>query len=208
MKTTVIKINSDKPDIDKLKKAAEVLKNGGLVAIPTETVYGLAVSAFNADAQKKVYKLKGRSFNKPLILMASSAAQMDKLIELHDKAKKMAKKYWPGPLTLVCHTTYLGKLAMSGRHNCGVRIPADKVVAGLLELCPFPLATTSANPSSKPSAKSGKEALKYFDGKIDLLLDSGKCRIGKESTVVDATHFPFVVVREGCLPKKELLKYI
>lgn len=208
MKTIIHKISRKNPDLSILKEAARILESGGIVVFPTDTVYGLAAGAFNSEAQKNIYKLKGRSFDKPLILMASSVEQLSRLVEIHEKAVKMAGKFWPGPLTLICHTTYLGKLAMGGRHNCGVRIPGDPVMLKLLDLCGFPLATTSANPSKKESAKTGRKAAEYFEGKVDLILDSGKCELSRESSVVDATHFPFVVLREGCVSKKELQKYI
>lgn len=208
MKTIVLKLDKNEPNTESLKRAVDVLKSGGLVIFPSDTVYGIAANAFISTAREQIYKLKGRSFDKPLILMADNIGSLRAVVDIHEKAEKIAEQFWPGPLTLICHTTNLGKMVMGGRHNCGARIPKDKTLLKLLKLCSFPLATTSANPSSKPSAKSGKEAGKYFDGKVDVILDAGKTTLGKESTVIDATHFPFVVLREGCLHKSELLKYI
>jgi len=208
MKTVILKVDKNTPDIKKLKQAAEVLKNGGVVVIPTDTVYGLAAGAFAAKAQKKVYSLKGRSYSKPLILMPPDVHSLKAIAEISVPADRLIKKFWPGPLTIILSTTQTGRMVSGGRQNIGARIPKSKILLSLLKICGFPLFTTSANPSGKPSAKSGAEAQKYFKGKVDLIIDCGRCEIGKESTVVDVTHFPGTVVREGCLPKKEILKCI
>jgi len=208
VKTTIIKLKKGKPEINKLKKAAEVLKNGGVIVLPTDTVYGLAVNAFSVSGSGKIYKLKGRSYRKPLILMAPDVKALDCIVEIPVKARSLMKKFWPGALTIILPATNLGKLLMGGRVNVGVRIPKDRTVLALLKLTGFPLATTSANPSGKESSKDAKAATRYFSGKVDMIIDSGKSRLGSESTVLDMTHFPFTVVREGILPKKELLKYL
>lgn len=208
MKTVILKINSAKPDIKRLQKAVEVLKNGGVVVFPTDTVYGLASSAFDNEARKRIYKLKGRNYNKPLIVMAGNVKALSCLFALNEKISKIMNTFWPGPLTLVLPATNIGKIVMGGRDNVGIRIPNDKTALALLKLCDFPLATTSANPSSKSSAKSFKEAFTYFNGKVDLIIDSGKCLAGKESTVLDMTHFPYTVIRHGCLDKKEIIKIV
>jgi len=206
MKTQVIKLS--KNNKNKLKQVAEILKNGGVAVIPTDTVYGLAVNAFNTAAKKKIYRLKGRSFRKPLILMVPDAKALGCLVEIPAKARALMKRYWPGPLTIVFSANHVGKLLMGGRANVGVRIPKDKTVLALLKITGFPLATTSANPSGGESSKDAKAAGRYFKGKVDVIIDSGKSQLGRESTVLDMTHFPFTVVRDGVLPKKELLKYI
>lgn len=208
MDTIILKINKNKPEIEKLQKAADVLKNGGIIAFPTDTVYGLAGGAFNTQARKKIYKLKGRSFRKPLIVMPPNIESLNCMVEMSEQAGKLIKKFWPGPLTLIFSTTSIGKMIMDGRADMGARIPDNKIVLKLLKLYGSPIVTTSANISSKPSAKNGKEAAAYFKDKIDLILDAGQCNIGMESTVVDARHFHCTIVRQGCLQSKELLKYI
>ncbi len=208
MKTVILKLEKNRPDISKLKLAAEVLKSGGVVVIPTDTVYGLAAGVFSAEAQKKIYSIKGRSFRKPLILMPPDIDSLKSLAHIPEPSGKLIKKFWPGPLTVVLSTTELGKMVSGGRSDIGVRIPDSKIVLGLLKHCGFPIMTTSVNPSGKPSAKSGDEALKYMKGKVDLIIDCGKCGLGKESTVVDVTHFHGTVIREGCISKKDILKCI
>ena len=206
MKTTVIKVNSKSPQPRAIKKAAEVLSKGGIVIFPTDTVYGLAAGAFDLHAQKKIYKLKGRSFRKPLILMANDLNSLGHFVTIDHEAKKLAKCFWPGPLTMILKTTQLGRIVMGGRKDAGVRIPKDKIVSALIKACGFPIATTSANFSQKPSAKKGAEALKYFDGKAELLLDCGLCALGRESTVIDMVKFPYVLLRKGCVSDKEIIK--
>jgi L-threonylcarbamoyladenylate synthase len=206
---SLLRKHKTEPEADELKKAKEILENGGVIAIPTETVYGLAGGIFSADSRKRIYKLKGRSYRKPLIVMAAGLGQLECFVEISDKIKKIAKKFWPGPLTLVLPTTVLGKMVSGGRVNLGVRIPDHKAVLKLIEVCGFPLMTTSANPSSRPSARTAKEVQKYFGAKdVGLVIDAGRCELGKESTVIDLTHIHGVVIREGALDSKKLLPYI
>jgi len=206
MKTIIIKLDKHKPDVSALHQVADVLRTGGVAVIPTDTVYGLAAGAFETKAQKKIYALKGRSFRKPLILMPCDMSSLKCIADMPQQARKFAHKFWPGPLTLVLPATELGKIVAGGRSDIGVRIPDNKMVLDLVKLCGFPLVTTSANPSGKPSAKTGDEAQKYFKGKVDIILDSGTCDHGRESTVVDATQFHCTIIREGCLSGKQLLK--
>jgi L-threonylcarbamoyladenylate synthase len=206
MKTKIIKISSNKPEAAKLREIVEILNNGGVIVFPTDTVYGLACKAFDTGARQKIYKLKGRSFSKPLIMMAGCIDSLRVLFNTPKNTDKIIKKFWPGPLTLIMPASDIGKIIMGGRANIGVRVPDDKTALNLMKMCDFPLATTSANPSKKTSAKSFKEAFEYFDSKVDLIIDGGKCKTSHESTVLDVTHFPYTVIRHGCLKKAELLK--
>ncbi|MBN1621911.1 MAG: threonylcarbamoyl-AMP synthase [Endomicrobiales bacterium] len=203
MKTIILKIKK-KPEKIKIRQAADILKNGGIVAFPTDTVYGLAVNALNSNAKKKVYKLKGRSFKKPLIIMPKDTNSLRKIAVVGKSVEKLIRKYWPGPLTLILSTNKTGRMIMGGRSDLGVRIPDNNVALSLLETCDFPVATTSANPSGKPSAKTGKEAARYFKNKVDLIIDSGECKKKIESTVLNATRFPFSIVRQGCISREKI----
>ena len=140
--------------------------------------------------------------------MSYDVKPLESLVEISDDARKLMKKFWPGPLTLVLPTTRLGKIVMGGRNDIAVRIPEDNTVLSLLKIFGSPIATTSANPSSKASIKKGQDVVKVFKGKIDVILDAGECSIGKESTVIDMIKFPYIVVREGCLPSKKLLDFL
>ncbi|MDR2812039.1 MAG: threonylcarbamoyl-AMP synthase [Endomicrobium sp.] len=194
-------------DHDAHKKTAEIIKNGGLAIVPTETVYGFVVDAFNIDAQKKIYKIKGRSQKKPLILMTSHIESIKVLVDIPKKALEITKKFWPGQLTLIFPTTTIGKIVSSGRKNLGVRIPNNAFMLKLLQEIKKPVFTTSVNVSNKSSAKTYEDALD-FNGIADVIIDGGKCEFSFESTVIDMVQFPYVIVRKGCLNSNELLKYI
>ncbi|MDR2425709.1 MAG: threonylcarbamoyl-AMP synthase [Endomicrobium sp.] len=189
------------------KKAAEIIKTGGIAIVPTETVYGFAVDAFNIEAQKMIYKIKGRSFRKPLVAMTTDIESAKILVEIPDKALTIAEKFWPGRLTLIFSTTQAGKILSGGRDNLGIRIPDDDFMLKFLKETGSPVMTTSANISNKKSAKTFEEAL-WFDGTVDIIVDGGKCNFSFESTVIDMVKFPYVIVRKGCLDTNEILKYI
>jgi L-threonylcarbamoyladenylate synthase len=188
-------------------KTSQIIKNGGIAIVPTETVYGFAVDAFNVDAQKKVYKIKGRSQKKPLILMTKNLESAKPIIEIPQKALKIAERFWPGQLTLIFSTTDLGKVISGGRTNIGVRIPNNEFMLKMLEVLDSPVFTTSVNISNKKSAKDIKETL-IFDDIVDIIVDGGKCKYSFESTVIDMVQYPYVIIRKGCLDSNEILKYI
>ena len=205
MKKQTLKISRD--DKDAHGRAAQIVLSGGIAVVPTETVYGFAVDAFNPDAVKKVYQIKGRTRKKPLILMTSDIDSARILLEIPKKVLPIAERFWPGQLTLILPTTPTGKLLSGGRDNLGIRIPDDKFMLKFLKEVKTPVMTTSANSSNKKSAKTYEDALE-FDGIADVIVDGGKCRFSFESTVVDAVRFPYIVIRKGCLDTDELLKYI
>ncbi|MDR1196201.1 MAG: threonylcarbamoyl-AMP synthase [Endomicrobium sp.] len=189
------------------KKAAEIVKSGGVAVVPTETVYGFAVDAFNIEAQKKIYKIKGRNFKKPLVVMTPDIESARILVEIPQKALMIAEKFWPGRLTLIFPTTPTGKILSGGRDNLGVRIPDDGFMLKFLKETGKPVMTTSVNISNKKSAKTFEETLQ-FDAAADIIVDGGKCKFSFESTVIDMVKFPYVIIRKGCLDTNEILKYI
>jgi L-threonylcarbamoyladenylate synthase len=189
------------------KKTAEFIKNGGIAIVPTDTVYGFAVDAFNIEAQKIVYRIKGRSNKKPFILMAPDIESIRIFVEIPERALKIAKRFWPGPLTLIFSTTEMGKILSGGRKDLGVRIPDSEFILKLLKEMGSPVFTTSVNMSNKKSAKNINETLK-FDGMVDIAVDGGQCKFSFESTVIDAVKFPYIVVRRGCLDTDKILKCI
>jgi len=203
--TKTIKISHK--DKNAPKKAAEVIKAGGVAVVPTETVYGFAADAFNIKAWKKIYELKGRNYKKPLIVMTPDIESVRILADIPEKALRIAKRFWPGQLTLIFPTTGLGKIVSGGRDDLGIRIPDHEFMLKLLKEVGKPVFTTSVNTSGKKSAKTFKEA-ERFDGIADILVDGGKCEFSFESTVIDMVKFPYIVIRKGCLDTNELLKYI
>jgi L-threonylcarbamoyladenylate synthase len=200
-----LKISSK--EFNSYKKTAKIIKDGGVAIVPTETVYGFAVDAFNVDAQRKVYKIKGRNLKKPLILMAYDIESIKILVDIPQKAYKIAKRFWPGQLTLVLPTTETGKMVSAGRKDLGIRIPDNDFMLKLLKEIKTPIFTTSVNISTKKSAKKVEDTLE-FDGIADIIVDGGQCEFSFESTVIDMVQFPYVILRKGCLDTNELLKYI
>ncbi|MDR2708734.1 MAG: threonylcarbamoyl-AMP synthase [Elusimicrobiota bacterium] len=187
------------------KKAAEIVKSGGIIICPTETVYGFAGGVFDDFARQKIYSIKGRNYKKPLVIMAGDINSVKILAEIPQKVFKLIKHFWPGRLTLIFNTTPLGKILSGGRNNIGIRIPDHKFMLDFLKTANIPLWTTSVNISGKESAKSFKQTLK-FAHKVDAIVDGGNCQYSFESTVIDVTSFPYTVIRKGSLDTNEILK--
>ena len=177
------------------------------MVFPTDTVYGLACNAFHAGAVEKVYRVKGRSYTKPLPVFLSDVEQLSLVaMNILPEARSLTEAFWPGALTLVFKTAPLALHATRGKSTIAVRIPKILLVSELMRALPFPLAVTSANASGRSSIKRGGQARKMFDKKVDVIIDAGDCALGKESTIVDVTHFPFSVLREGAVPKQKILE--
>jgi L-threonylcarbamoyladenylate synthase len=190
---------------DALHDCAIALSAGGLVVVPTDTVYGIACAAFNPDAVRRVYELKGRRYSKPLPVLISSASQLSLVAaDIPDEAFRLIDAFWPGALTLVFKTAPLATLAAHGRATIAIRVPDHGVVRLLLDGAGVPIAATSANRSGEPSLTRGADAVKHFRGKVDVIVDGGDCARGRESSVVDASRFPFSVLREGAISKGDL----
>ncbi|MBQ2866658.1 MAG: threonylcarbamoyl-AMP synthase [Clostridia bacterium] len=184
--------------------AAEVLKKGGLCAIPTETVYGLAADAYNGEAVKKIFEAKGRPQDNPLIV---HIADLSTLFELWDfvpeQALRLAQEFWPGPLTMVMKKTAAVPYEVScGLDTVGVRFPEHPVARRVIELAGVPLAAPSANLSGKPSPTLASHVAEDMQGRIDAILDGGACSVGVESTVVDMTGEVPRVLRPGAVTEE------
>lgn len=207
--TEVFRVTAKKIPREAALAAVEAFARGGLVVFPTDTVYGLAAHVFRPEAIRRIYELKGRSYKKPIPLLVAHKDQARALVEpMGRKLEKLLDKYWPGPLTVVFKTSELGRWVTGGKETVAIRIPKHPVALSLLKAMNTPLAVTSANPSGEPPATTGREALEIFEGKVNVLWDSGTCPGGEASTVLDASGFHWTLVREGAVPKKELLKYI
>ncbi|MDR0915107.1 MAG: threonylcarbamoyl-AMP synthase [Endomicrobium sp.] len=189
------------------KTTANIILNGGIAIIPTDTVYGFAVNAFNLKSQKQVYIIKKRHYGKPLILMTYNIRMAEIFVNISATALKLATKFWPGQLTLILPTTKLGKILSGGRDNLGLRIPNNSFILTLLKEIKVPIFTTSVNISNEQSAKCISEVLK-FRKYVDVIIDGGKCKFSNESTIIDAVHFPYIIVRKGCLPVTNILNCI
>ena len=188
------------------KGAAEIIKNGGLVAVPTETVYGLAGSGLNEHAVGMIYEVKGRPAIKPLSLMVHGSEAMDALcLEVPDQARTLAAHFWPGPLTIVLKAKpEIPSIVLAGGSTVGLRCPDHPLTLELLRGCGLPLAAPSANPSGEESPKDAGKVLEYFDGKIDAVIDGGRCGLGRESTIIDMSKTPYRILRQGALPAEDI----
>ena len=187
--------------------AAASLRLGGLVAVPTETVYGLCVNGLDADAVAHLYEVKGRPEVKPLSLMVAGPAEIEKYTQhIPSSAFILAARFWPGPLTLILEAKkdVVPNIVRAGKDTVGLRCPAHPLTLNLLERARMPLAGPSANPSGQPSPTTARQVLDYFDGKIDAVIDGGECRLARESTILDLTQKPFRILREGALAKEEI----
>lgn len=183
-----------------------IMRGGGLVAVPTETVYGLAGNGLDEKAVAEIYEIKGRPEVKPLSLMVHDAASMERYCEnVPPQAYTLAKKFWPGPLTIVMKAKpCVPEIVRAGGETVGLRCPDHPLTLELLEKSGVPFAAPSANPSGEPSPKNADSVLKYFDGKIDAVLDGGECGIGCESTLIDLSRTPYRILRQGALPADEI----
>ena len=189
-----------------LADAAELLRSGEAVAVPTETVYGLCVNGLDEAAVQKLYEIKGRPQVKPLSLMVASTAQMEKYAaDLPPAAAALAERFWPGPLTIVVRAKPLvPEITRAGGATVGLRCPDHPMTLRLLELAGVPLAGPSANPSGKPSPKTAEEVLEYFGGVIPAIVDGGRCNLGTESTIIDMSRTPYTILRHGALSEDEI----
>lgn len=183
-----------------------IMRGGGLIAVPTETVYGLAGNGLDEKAVAEIYEVKGRPEVKPLSLMVHDAASMERYCEnVPPQAYTLAKKFWPGPLTIVMKAKpCVPEIVRAGGETVGLRCPDHPLTLELLEKSGVPFAAPSANPSGEPSPKNADSVLKYFDGKIYAVLDGGECGIGCESTLIDLSRTPYRILRQGALPAEEI----
>ncbi len=210
METKIIKINPKKPEISKIKEAAKILKRGGLVAFPTETVYGLGANALDEKAVKKIFKVKKRPFNDPLIVHIADKKDIYQLAkEVPPEAGKLINKFWPGPLTLVLKKTKIvPKITTAGLKTIAIRMPDNKIALSLIKETGFPIAAPSANLFGRPSPTKAEHVKEDLFNKIDLIIDGGKTKIGLESTVLDLTTKPPTLLRPGGITLEKLKKFL
>jgi tRNA threonylcarbamoyl adenosine modification protein (Sua5/YciO/YrdC/YwlC family) len=197
MLTKVIKINKDIPEVEKVKQAVDVLSKGGLVAFPTETVYGLGASTKDKKAMQRLFEVKKRPKDKSFSLLVPNVYAIDNFaIDVLPFAYRLADKFWPGPLTLV--------LKSKDSSTVGLRMPKTPVVLEIIHSFDFPIACPSANLSGKRSPLNAQDVLEDLKGKIELVLDGGKVELGAPSTVVDATDLPVKILRKGFIDDKSI----
>lgn len=199
MKTEIITVDRNRPDREILARAAAVLKRGGLVAFPTETVYGLGANGLDAAAAARIYQAKGRPSDNPLILHIADPREVDTLaVVVPANARALMDKYWPGPLTVVFRRRECVPDAVTGGlDTVAVRLPDSVVARELIALAGVAIAAPSANTSGRPSPTTAQAVAGDLGGRIDMILDAGPCDIGVESTVVDCTTPVPTLLRPG-----------
>ncbi|MCM1544331.1 MAG: L-threonylcarbamoyladenylate synthase [Ruminococcus sp.] len=197
MKTDFFDIAS--PDDPRLNSVGKILASGGLAAIPTETVYGLAANALDGEAVGKIYEAKGRPSDNPLIVHISSIEQWAPLVdEIPEDARRLAVAFWPGPLTIILKKSRLIPDKVSGGlDTVAVRMPSHPIARAIIEKAGVPLAAPSANTSGKPSPTTAKHVKDDLYGKIDAIVDGGDCSVGVESTVISLAANPPRLLRPG-----------
>ncbi len=190
--------------------AANIIKTGGLVAIPTETVYGLGANGLDPEAVAKIFLAKGRPQDNPLILHLANAEDMDNYCHsIPQAAYTLAEKFWPGPLTLVLPAKdCVPKCTTAGLPTVAVRCPDNEVTRRIIRLSGVPIAAPSANISGKPSTTTAQHVLNDHKGKIELIVDGGPCRVGVESTIVDLTEERPRLLRPGGITPEQLMEVL
>lgn len=199
-------INSLPYDVLELvKRGAEIIRDGGLVAFPTETVYGLGANALDAEAVAKIYEAKGRPSDNPLILHVSSVEMAETLVEINWRARFLMERFWPGPLSIVLPANSIvpGR-TRGGLPTAAVRMPDSAIALALIKLSGLPIAAPSANISGRPSPTDADTVRRDIGSRVPLVIDGGETRVGLESTVIDITGEHIVLLRPGGLSKEEL----
>ena len=204
METKLWNLKNDKELAPQLEEAASILHNGGVVAVPTETVYGLGANGLNGEACKKIFAAKGRPVDNPLILHISEMEEILPLTSgLSPMAKKLMEAFWPGPMTLIVpKSDIIPDVVTAGLDTVAVRFPSHKIARTFIHLAGCPVAAPSANKSGKPSPTNAADVLTDMDGIIDGVVDGGPCDIGVESTIIDTTGKEPVILRPGGITRE------
>ncbi len=203
-------MNITKADNESIKQAAEIIKQGGLVAFPTETVYGLGADGLNSIAVAKIFEAKKRPAFNPLILHIADKSWLKKFSGIkNEKVDLLINKFWPGPLTLVLpKTEIVPDIVTSGNPTVAVRMPDHPVALQLIEASGTPIAAPSANKFGHLSPTEASHVAKYLGDKVDMILDGGKCSVGVESTIIQLHENEIFLLRPGGLSKEEIEKEI
>jgi L-threonylcarbamoyladenylate synthase len=209
-KKEILRLSTEEKNKRIIRQAAEVIKKGGLLSFPTETVYALGADATNEKAVEKVFGLKKREMDKPMAVFLSGPEELNRFVRaVSSPATKLMESFWPGPLTLIFKAKTGMLDYLTGREGkLGVRVSSSGLVQMLLSKTKTPLTATSANLSGKKEPVSAGEVLRYFGGKIDLILDGGPAKKGLPSSVVDVSGDVPILIREGRISFDELKRVV
>ncbi len=203
-KNTLLLNWEDEIDEEELQKVIKVLNNDGVIIFPTDTVYGLACNAFSDRAINKIFDMKKRARYKPICVLTDSVDKINKVATTTKLEEKLIDKYMPGALTIILNKKdKVSDLLTAGLDTIGVRIPDNNIALKILENFPYPLATTSANESGEEAGVDINDFITYFDGKVDIIIDGGKTKLQKASTIIKVEDDDIKVIREGNLKIEE-----
>ena len=210
METKILKIDESNIDKNLINVAANVIKDGGVVAFPTETVYGLGANAMDPKAIKNIFKAKGRPLDNPLIVHIADFSWLSEVVHsVPDVARKLMDAFWPGALTIIMKKkSKIPYETTAGLDTVGVRYPSNKVAMEFIKACGVSIAAPSANVSGKPSATKGEHVISDLNGKVDCIITSNDSKIGLESTVIDVTTGIPTILRPGVVTKEQILEVI
>lgn len=196
----------EKIDYTKLKEISEVIRNGGIVLFPTETVYGIGANALNEEAVKRIYEIKKRPTNKPISLLVSSVEMIEKVAKDITKLEyALIEEFFPGPLTIILKKKdIVSNIVTSGKDTVGIRMPENEIALNLIEYADVPIATPSANISGNPSGTDLKDIMNDFKDGVDCFIDGGKSKIGIASTIVQVIDGIPHILREGAITKEQI----
>ncbi|MEM1515347.1 MAG: L-threonylcarbamoyladenylate synthase [Thermoproteota archaeon] len=205
-KTIILKVDEENPDPEKIMLAANVIRSGGLVAFPTETVYGLGADALNPDAVREIYVAKMRPMDNPIIVHVAKKDDVYRLtVDVPGSVEKLIESFWPGPLTLILKaSSIIPKVTIGDLDTIAIRMPKHRVALALIREAGRPIAAPSANLSGRPSPTLAEHVIQDLYGRIDIILDAGPANIGVESTVLDLTCNPPQILRPGGVTCEEL----
>ncbi|KAJ49148.1 L-threonylcarbamoyladenylate synthase [Clostridium tetanomorphum] len=199
MDTKVVMLDEHDLDNSVIRECGKIIRDGGLVVFPTETVYGLGANALDANAVKKIFQAKGRPQDNPLIVHIADMESIKPLVkEVPEVAEKIMKKFWPGPMTVILRKTDLiPDETSAGLDSVGIRMPSNLIGRELIKMSEVPIAAPSANISGKPSPTDVERCVEDLMGKVDYIIGGDKCAVGVESTVIDCTVYPPCILRPG-----------
>lgn len=210
MNTRVIRIDEQHMDMVLVGEAGAIIRAGGLVAFPTETVYGLGGDALNPQSSEKIYLAKGRPSDNPLIVHIADIEKLDAIVrEVPESARKLAEQFWPGPLTMILHKSdAVPYETTGGLDTVAVRMPVHPVARALIRAAGGYVAAPSANRSGRPSPTAAEYVIEDMDGRIEMVIDSGDVEIGLESTIIDLTTDKATILRPGYITNRMLVQVL
>lgn len=202
----ILKINAQMPEHQLIERVADILKRGGVIGYPTETVYGIGCNAFNAKAVDRVYKLKNRDRKKAMVLIAGDIVQISDLVKsIPESAEKLIDNFWPGPLTIIFETSSrINEFAFGKSKTIAVRIPDCSICLEMIKETGFPLVSTSANLSGESASTNAEAVAAIFGQELDIIIDGGTTPEKRPSTLVDITKNPAKIIREGAISALEI----